>query len=52
MTVQINPTKIKNSTYLLVPKNIADLVDIDDTTKFSLKIKQNGERQVLEFQIE
>jgi hypothetical protein len=52
MTIQIKPTKIKNSTYLLVPKNIAELVDIYDTTKFSLKIKQNGKRHILEFQIE
>jgi hypothetical protein len=52
MTIRIKPTKIKNSTYLLVPKDIAELVDIDDTTKFSLKIKQNGKRPVLEFQIE
>lgn len=52
MAIQIKPTKIKNSTYLLVPKNIAELVDIDDATKFSLKIKQNGKKPVLEFQVE
>jgi hypothetical protein len=52
MTIQIKPTKIKNSTYLLVPKDIADLVDINNMTKFSLKIKQNGKRPILEFQIE
>jgi hypothetical protein len=38
--------------YLLVPKNIAEHVDINKTTKFSLKIKQNGKKPVLEFQIE
>jgi hypothetical protein len=52
MTIRIKPTKIKNSTYLLVPKDIADLVDINNMTKFSLKIKQNGKRPILEFQIE
>jgi hypothetical protein len=52
MTIRIKPTKIKNSKYLLVPKNIADLIDINNTMKISLKIKQNGKRPVLEFQIE
>jgi hypothetical protein len=52
MAIRIKPTKIKNSAYLLIPKDIADLVEIDNMTKFSLKIKQNGKRPVLEFQIE
>jgi hypothetical protein len=52
MTIRIKPTKIKNSTYLLVPKGIADLVDIADTTTFSLKVRQNGKKPVLEFQID
>lgn len=52
MTIRIKPIKIKNSTYLLIPKNIAELVDIDDATKFSLKIRQNGKRLILEFHVE
>ncbi len=52
MTIQIKPTKIKNSTYLLIPKSIVDMVDVDDTTRFSLKIKQNGKKHILEFHIE
>ncbi len=49
MTIRITPTKIKNSTYLLIPKSIVDMVDVDDTTKFSLKIRQNGKSQSWSF---
>jgi len=52
MTITIEPTKIKQSMYLLIPKKIADLVDVKNTTKFSLKIKQKGKKQVLEYQIQ
>ncbi len=52
MTIRITPTKIKNSTYLLIPKSIVDMVDVGDTTKFSLKIKQNGKKPILEFWVE
>jgi hypothetical protein len=51
MSIIIEPTKIKQSFYLLIPKNIAELIDIDDRTKFSLKIKDNGAMKVLEYYI-
>lgn len=52
MSIIIEPTKIKQSFYLLIPKNIANLINIDDRTKFSLKIKENGAKQVLEYYID
>jgi len=51
MTILIGPTKIKQSFYLLIPKSIVDLIDIDDKTKLSLTIKKVGKNQVLEYQI-
>jgi len=51
MTIVIQPTKIKQSLYLLIPKNIADLIDIKDNTKLSLNLKTVGENQVLEYEI-
>ena len=51
MSIQIEPTKIKQTFYLLIPKSVADLADISDNTKFSLKIRNDGSKQVLEYQI-
>ena len=51
MTIKIEPTKIKQSFYLLVPKNIVDLTDIKDNTEFSLRIKNEGRKTVLEYEI-
>jgi len=50
MTITVRPTRIKQSLYLLIPKNIVDLIDVNNKTKFSLKIKQNGKKRVLEYQ--
>ncbi|AJW70607.1 hypothetical protein [Nitrosopumilus adriaticus] len=52
MTVKISPTQIKQSTYLLIPKDIADMIDVDKNTKFSLKLKPNGKHHVLEYEIQ
>jgi hypothetical protein len=49
MSIIIEPTKIKQSFYLLIPKRIADMVDIDAKTKFSLKIKSESKHRVLEY---
>jgi len=51
MTIVIQPTKIKQSFYLLIPKNIVDLIDIKDNTKLSLKVKKIGKNQALEYEI-
>ena len=41
MSILIKPTKIKKGFYLLIPKIIADLTKVKDSTKFILEIK-NG----------
>ena len=52
MAIKVDTTKIKQSTYLLVPKDIADMIEIDKNTKFSLKVKQEGKNRILEYQIQ
>ena len=52
MTISLAPTKIKQTLYLLVPKNIAELLEIKDNTKLTLFIKKNGSKHVLEYQME
>ena len=51
MSITLEPTKIKETLYLRIPKDIADLTEVKDSTKFSLKIKNNGKKQSLEYQI-
>lgn len=51
MSIIIEPTKIKQSFYLLIPKNIVELIDINDNTKFSLKIRNDGNKKILEYYI-
>ena len=52
MPITIKPTKIKQSVYLLVPKSIVDLIEIENKTELSLNVKKNGHRHVLEYSIE
>jgi len=51
MTIILEPTKIKQSFYLLIPKNIVDLIEIKDNTKLTLNIKKVGKTQILEYEI-
>jgi len=52
MPISLAPTKIKQTLYLLVPKNIAELLEIKDNTRLTLFIKKNGYKHVLEYHIE
>lgn len=52
MTIAIKPTQIKQSVYLLVPKSIVDLIDIEKKSKLSLNVKKNGHKHTLEYTIE
>jgi len=52
MSIKMEPTKIKQSVYLLVPKNIADLVEIDKNTVVSLSLKKSQNKNVLEYTLE
>ncbi len=49
MTIEIKPTKIKQSFYLLVPISIANLIDIKDNSKLSLNIKNSDKGKILEY---
>jgi len=50
MTIKIKPTSIKQSIYLLVPKNIAEFVDINKGTTLLLTIEQNQKKCVLKYE--
>jgi len=52
MSIKMEPTKIKQSIYLLVPKNIADLVEIDKNSVVSLSIKKSQNKNILEYTLE
>jgi len=52
MSIIIEPTKIKESFYLLIPRSIVDLMDIKNGTKLSLNIKQKGKKQILQYVID
>ncbi len=52
MTITIKPTQIKQSVYLLVPKSIVDLIEIEKKSKLTLNLKKNGQKHVLEYVIE
>ena len=51
MPIEIQPTKIKQSFYLLIPKNIANLINIQDSSKLTLDIKNTKNGQVLEYSL-
>ena len=51
MSIQLEPTMIKQSVYLLVPKPIATLVDVNENSQVSLSIKKIGDENVLEYKI-
>ena len=51
MSINLTPTKIKQSIYLLVPKKVAELVEINDNTTFSLSIKKTQNKNILEYKI-
>ena len=51
MPIEIEPTKIKQSFYLLVPISIANLINIQDHSKLSLEIKNTDKGKVLEYHL-
>ncbi|MBM2820097.1 MAG: hypothetical protein HW410_1780 [Nitrosarchaeum sp.] len=50
MTIKIKPTAIKQSIYLLVPKNIAEFIDIGKNTTLLLSIENNQKKCVLRYE--
>ncbi|MEX0640429.1 MAG: hypothetical protein WD018_01450 [Nitrosopumilaceae archaeon] len=51
MPISLRPTKIKQSFYLLIPKDIAELINIEDSSKFLLDIKNTEMGKVLEYSL-
>ncbi len=51
MTIKLKPTKIKQSFYLLIPKNIANLIDIEDNSRLSLEITYSDKVKILEYRL-
>ncbi len=51
MTIELKPTKIKQSFYLLIPKDIANLIDIEDNSMLSLDIKNSDKVKILEYRL-
>ena len=52
MSITIKPTKIKQSVYLLVPKSIVDLIEMENKAKLSLTVKKNGHKHILEYSVD
>jgi hypothetical protein len=44
--ISIIPTKIRSSFYLLIPKTIADITNVNDHTKFLVKISYGANARV------
>ena len=49
MPIQITPTKIKDSFYLLVPKTIANLIEKKNNSELSVVIKNSDKGKILEY---
>lgn len=51
MPIQLTPTKIKGSKYLLIPKNLVKLLEIDDKSVLNLTIEDTNEGQKLIYSV-
>ncbi len=51
MPIQLTPTKIKGSKYLLIPKDLAQLLEIDDKSILNLTIEDTDRGQRLVYSI-
>jgi len=49
--IQLTPTKIKGSKYLLIPKDLAQLLEIDDKSVLNLTIEDTDRGQRLVYSI-
>jgi len=52
MTLRIRPVKLKDTQYLLIPKNIAKILDITEATTFLLTIENGKNTTSLAYKIE
>lgn len=51
MGIQLTPTRIKGSHYLLIPKDLAELLEINGTSVLSLTIEESDKGQRLVYSI-
>ncbi len=51
MGIQLTPTKIKGSKYLLIPKDLARLLEIEDKSVLNLTIEESETGQRLVYSI-
>ena len=51
MAIQLTPTKIKGSKYLLIPKDLARLLEIEDKSILDLTIEESSKGQRLVYAI-
>ncbi len=49
MPLKIRPTRVKGTYYLLIPKDIADLYEIDQNTSFALKTDGDSDEVLLSY---
>jgi len=51
MAIQLTPTRIKGSKYLLIPKDLARLLEIEDKSVLNLTIEESETGQRLVYSI-
>ncbi len=51
MAIQLTPTRIKGSKYLLIPKDLAQLLEINDNSVLNLTIEESAKGQRLVYSI-
>ncbi|OLB72600.1 hypothetical protein AUI06_00985 [archaeon 13_2_20CM_2_52_21] len=51
MAIELTPTRIKGSKYLLIPKDLAQLLEIDDQSILNLTIEETNQGQRLVYSI-
>jgi len=51
MAIQLTPTRIKGSKYLIIPKDLAQLLEIDDESVLNLTIEDTDKGQRLVYSI-
>jgi len=51
MGIQLTPTRIKGSKYLLIPKDLAQLLEIDDQSVLNLTIEDSDKGKQLIYSI-
>ena len=51
MGIQLTPTRIKGSKYLLIPKDLAQLLEIDDQSVLNLTIEDSDKGRQLIYSI-